>query len=73
MTITVLTPDREIFQGNIDSVKVPGSSGEFQVLKNHAPIVSSLDEGLVTLVAGEGEYSLFDESSKGLVAASNNR
>ena len=39
MYITVLTPDKQIFQGSITSVKVPGTSGRFQVLRNHAPIV----------------------------------
>lgn len=63
MVITVLTPDREIFQGNITSVKVPGTSGEFQVLKNHAPIVSSLDEGKVTIVTADGTHRVFDEAS----------
>lgn len=47
MNIAVLTPDREIFQGVITSVKVPGVKGEFQVLKNHAPIVSALEKGNV--------------------------
>ena len=41
MQINVLTPDLEIFKGNITSVQVPGVSGRFQVLKNHAPIVNS--------------------------------
>lgn len=70
MTITVLTPDRKIFEGNINSVKVPGSLGEFQVLKNHAPIVSSLDAGKVTLETAEGDHVVFDEASGSLLTAS---
>ena len=61
MTITVLTPDRQIFKGEITSVKVPGTLGEFQVLKNHAPIVSSLEPGKVTLVTADGEHRIFNE------------
>ncbi len=63
MTITVLTPDRKIFDGNITSVKVPGTLGEFQVLKGHAPIVSSLEAGKVSLVTADGEHRVFDEAS----------
>lgn len=69
MTITVLTPDREIFKGNITSVKVPGTLGEFQVLEGHAPIVSSLEAGRVSLVTADGEHQLFDEMSGNLVVA----
>ncbi len=63
MNLTVLTPETEIFQGNITSIKVPGVIGEFQVLKNHAPIVSALDPGKVTIVTAGGEYRYFDEES----------
>ena len=54
MKITVLTPDKEIFKGEITSVKVPGTGGEFQVLKNHAPIVSSLSKGKVAITKADG-------------------
>lgn len=60
MVITVLTPEKELFRGPINSVKVPGSKGQFQVLKNHAPIVSSLDAGVITIETSAGEYRYFD-------------
>lgn len=63
MDITILTPDKEVFRGKVVSVKVPGSAGQFQVLKNHAPIVSSLESGVVTLVTAQGEYSYFNIES----------
>lgn len=63
MNISILTPDKEIFQGAILSVKVPGTLGEFQVLSNHAPIVSSLGKGVVTLVTNGGHYKYYDEES----------
>ena len=59
MNISILTPDKEIFQGAITSVKVPGTDGQFQVLKNHAPIVSSLGTGDVTVVKEGGEKLTF--------------
>jgi F-type H+-transporting ATPase subunit epsilon len=63
MNITILTPDKEIFNGSVVSVKVPGSLGEFQVLRNHAPIVSSLGKGTVTLVTDGGEYRFYDSET----------
>lgn len=63
MNIVVLTPDKEIFRGQITSVKVPGSQGQFQVLKNHAPIVSSLDPGSVELVTAKGEYQVYNDEA----------
>ncbi len=63
MNITILTPDREIFNGSVVLVKVPGTLGEFQVLKNHAPIVSSLGKGTVTLVTDGGEYRFYDSET----------
>ena len=60
MKITVLTPDKELFSGRITSVKVPGTDGQFQVLRNHAPIVSSLQAGKVEIVTSSGEYRLLN-------------
>ena len=61
MNISVLTPDKEVFLGSVTSVKVPGTMGQFQVLKGHAPIVSSLEAGQVTLLTAEGEHKVFNE------------
>ncbi len=71
MKISVLTPDRKIFEGEITSVKVPGSKGEFEVLNNHAAIVSSLNEGRVRVIKqGEGQLSFHIE--KGFIEVLNN-
>ena len=64
MDLTVLTPDKEVFLGSIKSVKVPGSNGQFQVLNNHAPIVSSLEEGDVYIVTGEDVFKLYSDDTK---------
>ena len=63
LNITVLTPEKEIFRGPVTSVKVPGTNGQFQVLRNHAAIVSSLEAGVVTIVTSKGEYKYFDLES----------
>ena len=64
MNITILTPEREIFAGPIKSIKVPGVKGEFQILQNHAPIVSALAAGKVTIVTASGDYRYFDLGNK---------
>ena len=64
MTISVLTPDRTIFTGNITAVALPGVEGSFQLLENHAPLVSALSAGSVTLQTGGGAYRYFDAEEK---------
>ena len=66
MTISVLTPDRTIFTGTVTKVALPGSDGSFQLLDNHAPLVSSLTAGKITMTTGAGEYSYFDEDKGGM-------
>ena len=50
MKIEIITPDRKIYEGEIKSVRVPGKGGSFQVLKDHAPIISTLENGPVIIV-----------------------
>lgn len=47
ITLRIITPDAELFCGTVQAVFLPGTAGEFEVLLNHAPIVSSLEEGYV--------------------------
>ena len=60
MRIEIITPDRKIFEGDIKSVRVPGKKGSFQVLKDHAPIVSTLENGLVRLVDPDGKETTYE-------------
>lgn len=59
MNITVLTPDKDVFAGPITSVKVPGIEGQFEILKNHAPLVSALANGPVRIIKQGGEKLTF--------------
>jgi len=59
MNLVVLSPDKEIFSGAVKSVQVPGEDGGFQVLENHAAIVSSLAKGVVNVVKANGEKLSF--------------
>jgi F-type H+-transporting ATPase subunit epsilon len=60
MKIEIVTPDKKIFEGEIKSVRVPGKKGSFQVLKDHAPIVSTLDSGSVIMVDMNGKERVIE-------------
>lgn len=60
MQISVLTPDQEVFSGDIKSLNVPGIGGQFEILNNHAPIVSALGNGSVKLVKDDGQVLEFN-------------
>ncbi len=49
MYLEIVTPEATLFSGEVDSVAVPGVNGEFEMLKDHAPIVSILKEGQVKI------------------------
>jgi len=62
MKIEIITPDKKIFDGEIKSVRVPGKKGSFQVLKDHAPIISTLENGTVRMVDQENNEITYDIS-----------
>jgi len=47
LTLKIVSPERIEFEGKVESVKVPGMLGNFEILTNHAPIISSLKKGIV--------------------------
>ncbi|MEO9805432.1 MAG: ATP synthase F1 subunit epsilon [Reichenbachiella sp.] len=50
MYLEIITPDENVFEGEVDSAMFPGSDGSFQVLNDHAPLVSSIGKGDVKIV-----------------------
>ena len=64
MRIEIVTPDKKIFEGDIKSVRVPGKKGSFQVLKDHAPIVSTLESGPVILVDPDGKETIYRDQRR---------
>jgi len=49
MFLEIVSPEKTLFTGDVNSVHVPGTEGSFQILNNHAPIVSTLKNGLIKL------------------------
>ena len=72
MQLIVLSPEKEIYAGEISSVKVPGVTGQFEILNNHAPIVSALVDGKVRILPSSGDKILFS-IEKGFVEVLHNK
>jgi len=72
MLLEIISPDNKLYSGEVDLVQVPGSKGSFQILKNHAPIISTLDEGKIKIVDEKGKTSFF-EIGGGVIEAKNNK
>ncbi|WP_295653908.1 ATP synthase F1 subunit epsilon [uncultured Mucilaginibacter sp.] len=55
MNLEILTPDKKIYEGEVRSVTVPGTMGSFEILNNHAPIISTMEDGKVIVRTGAKE------------------
>lgn len=71
MDLKILSPQKELFSGKIQLVKVPGADGEFEIMNNHAPIVSSLSEGEIKVIDETGKPVFFAVTG-GLIEVSEN-
>ena len=58
LQLKIVSPERIEFEGNVESVLVPGTMGQFEILVNHAPIISSLGVGEVVYATADGKYSV---------------
>lgn len=73
--LNIVSPEKEVFNGEVESVTLPGAVGSFTILPQHAPIVSALVEGKMTYVPEGGEEQTLDiksgfvELSNGIVSA----
>ena len=47
LTLKIVSPEKVEFTGEVESVKVPGAQGNFEILTDHAPIISILTKGVV--------------------------
>jgi F-type H+-transporting ATPase subunit epsilon len=50
LTLEIVTPEQMTFRGVVDEVTIPGTEGEFGVLKGHAPLLSSVDHGELSFI-----------------------
>jgi F-type H+-transporting ATPase subunit epsilon len=71
MYLEIITPEKLLFAGEITLIKLPGASGSFEIMKNHAPIISVLTQGKIKVREPNDVVSYF-EVKGGLVEFSNN-
>jgi F-type H+-transporting ATPase subunit epsilon len=64
MYLEIVTPEAVVFKAEVDAVKVPGNDGEFQMLNNHAPIVSTLTAGEVKIQLSSSDKELDEKFSE---------
>jgi F-type H+-transporting ATPase subunit epsilon len=72
MHLEIITPDKKVYSGEVDSVKLPGAEGSFGILKNHAPIIASLKKGTIKVTDSKKNVENF-EINGGVVEVQNNK
>jgi F-type H+-transporting ATPase subunit epsilon len=73
MDLIVLTPDKKVFEGKVNRISAPGVEGEFEVLDNHAPLVSSLGNGNVLITPSESKELLNLSIQSGFIEVLDNK
>jgi F-type H+-transporting ATPase subunit epsilon len=71
MKLEVITPEKKMFEGEVNAVQFPGIDGSFQVLNGHAPIISSLTNGQIKVNLSNDDKD-FDEFSGSIESDSSN-
>ncbi|MDO4216922.1 MAG: hypothetical protein Q4D03_01960 [Bacteroidales bacterium] len=70
MNVKITKPDCILFEGEATLVQLPGTGGMFELLENHAPIISALAKGVVRMKTAEGEKTF--EVNAGVVKCQQN-
>jgi F-type H+-transporting ATPase subunit epsilon len=71
MHLEIITPDKKVFEGEVSSVKVPGTAGSFEILENHTPIISSMANGTVRVRTKGQDYNF--QTTAGVVEVLQNK
>ena len=72
MLLEIITPEEKVFEGEVNSVQFPGSDGKFEVLNNHAPIISSLVKGNIRVIDTNNNSSNYPING-GVIEMQNNK
>ena len=72
MLLDIITPDTKLYSGEVTSVVLPGIDGELGVLNNHAPLITALKEGTISITKETGENESF-VTKGGIVEVLNNK
>ena len=71
MFLEIITPDEKVFSGDVNAVHFPGTDGGFEVLNNHAPLISTLTKGNIQIRSTGSEKNVMIDG--GLVEVLNNK
>lgn len=66
MKLEIITPEKRLFDGKVKLVQVPGTKGSFEVLKNHAPLISTLTQGSIKVITEHNKQE-FIEIKSGII------
>lgn len=72
LNLDIITPFKSVFKGEVKSITVPGTKGRFQVLKNHAPIISTLEIGMIKVDLPDGKANYYSTAG-GTIEVLNNQ
>ena len=71
LQLKIVSPEKVEYDGAVERILVPGTMGQFEILNDHAPIISTLQKGTVEYVNKEGKTSL--EIQGGFVEVQKNK
>ena len=71
MFLEIITPDKKVFEGEVTSAQFPGTQGSFEVLNNHAPLISTLENGQIRVASAAGNQ--YFQVDGGVVEVLNNK
>jgi len=72
MKLEIITPDKKVYSGQVKLVQLPGIAGLFEILNNHAPIISTLVRGKIKIEEENGQI-LYFEVDGGIVENKDNK
>jgi len=72
MILEIISPDKEIYNGDVSLVQLPGVDGSFEILNMHAPLISNLTKGKLKVI-DSNKKELFFEIRGGVVEVLKNK
>lgn len=60
MQLEIITPDKEVFSGEVKLIQLPGLDGSFEILENHVPLISALKKGKIRVIDKSNNTTSFE-------------
>jgi F-type H+-transporting ATPase subunit epsilon len=72
MYLEIITPDKKVYSGDVEAIRLPGANGSFGILNNHAPMIATLKKGIVKVTDKQKQVENFDING-GVVEVQSNK